>query len=491
MYKVDEAIEVKVLLLDDNGNAVNGTINYIVYDETDTAFDTGEMAQVSAITGFYTLEFTPDAIGEWSIFLSCSIPSRVALKVFSVGKGIEKDIIDEVLGISSDVVSAIEDIGTVITYLNNETYGLEALQTLIGIVIGNLSDPNIYKADVSDLALEDTLTAIKGVSWSDETLVAIKAAIDDIDISSLARETTLDEMKGVSWDGETLKSIKEAIDAIDISSLALEATLTDIKGTGWSDETLVAIKASIDSIDLSDLALETTLTAIKGNEWSIETLKAIYDKVPSVAGLALESTLTNVTYGLEALKDLIDAVQADLDNPNQYKADVSTLALEATLTGGLAKIISHIDFWSITTSTIAITATADQDYNLPDVVVPALPTGFTIYKVYLIFKCALIRDSSGANNGIDEAGLIRIKASGDETFDGDGVTAYAIEDNMWLIDVTNVGRDRGGDAFVSGIDISGKVIGAGTYNIRLDSISADGSNLNLHDICVGLRIYFY
>lgn len=47
--------------------------------------------------------------------------------------------------------------------------------------------------------------------------------------------------------------------------------------------------------------------------------------------VAKEATLINGTNGLGALKILIDAVQLDLNNPDQYKADITALALEATV----------------------------------------------------------------------------------------------------------------------------------------------------------------
>jgi hypothetical protein len=77
-----------------------------------------------------------------------------------------------------------------------------------------------------------------------------------------------------------------------------------------------------------DIADEATLTAIKGAGWTgnedLFNIKQITE--------SSEDTVTHITYGLSALKVLIDALQTDLDNPNQYKADVSALALEATLT---------------------------------------------------------------------------------------------------------------------------------------------------------------
>lgn len=228
---------------------------------------------------------------------------------------------------------------------------------------------------------------------------------------------------------------------------------------GWDSDSETWVKIQVDSdgkLKITSTTLETILSEIQDGD-----------------------------YGLGALAALLGEIKTKTDGIPSDPADASDVAAD------FDRHLSHVDFWSITDDVIPITATADQDYDLPDVTIPTLPTGFTIYKVYLLFKCALIRDSSGSDNGIDEAGLIRIKKDGDATFDGNGTTAYIIANNMWLVDVTNVGRDRGGDAFVGDTDLSSKVDGADTYNLRLDSISADGSNLELHEVCVGLRVYFY
>ena len=50
----------------------------------------------------------------------------------------------------------------------------------LAAIQADLDNPNQYKADVSALALEATLTAIKGAGWTDETLVAIDVLIDAI-----------------------------------------------------------------------------------------------------------------------------------------------------------------------------------------------------------------------------------------------------------------------------------------------------------------------
>lgn len=279
---------------------------------------------------------------------------------------------------------------------------------------------------------------------------------------------------------------------------------------GWDSTTESWVKILVDSsgnLQITSTDLTTVLSELQNSTYGLSAIETLVDEI--------ESLLKNATYGLAVLETLVDGVESDLtamkqkDTSPAFDSDTDSLeaiseaiaAIETALPSDPAdasdiaadfdRHLTKIDFWSLPDNVIIITAAADQDYNLPDVTVPALPTGATIWKVYLLFKCSLIRDTSGSDNGIDEVGVIRIKKDGDASFDGDGLDAYPIYDNTWLVDVTNVGRDRGGDAFVGAADISSKVDGADTYNLRLDSISADGNNLQLREVAVGLRILFY
>ena len=402
MLKVGEAKEVKVMLLDDDGNPTAGTITYTVYDENDVSFATGTMSTVSGVTGLYTMSFTPDAAGAWSVLVTCSSPNRTAVKMFDVGVGVEQASYDTIILLSAAL--AIHDTD---------------IKTLLAIIQTDLDNPNQYKANVSALALEATLTAIKGSGWSTETLKAIKDAVDAIagggtppadvwnyitrtltdpdsykaDVSTLALEATLathnanmealinalnDLSASDIWGHGTRTLTDPNSYKADISALALEATLathdSDIKTL------LSAIQSDLDNPDqykanVSALALEATLTAIKGGGWSSETLKAIYDTIAAlnnitaasvwdvgtrtltdpnsykadISSLALEATLTAIKGGgwtnetLKAIKDAIDALTdasasdvwnhgtRTLTDPDSYKADVSALALEATL----------------------------------------------------------------------------------------------------------------------------------------------------------------
>lgn len=353
---------------------------------------------------------------------------------------------------------------------------------------------------------------IYGYDSANKVWVKVKVDSDgQIHITNTDITTILSEVQNASYG---LSAIKDAIDALSVGGATAQEVweyatraLTDktgfsISGTkttldALNDLALVDIEATTVLAKESDVesAITTAHTTTNGKVDAVQSdvtaVKNKTDNLPSDPAdeSLLEAAITSAhstTDGLVTTVDgVVDAIKSKTDNLPSDPADASDIAAD------LDRHLSYVDFWSVTDDVIAVTATADQDYNLPDVTVPTLPTGFTIYRVVLLFKCSLIRDTSGSDNGIDEAGLIRIKADGDANFDANGITAYTILDNMWLVDVTNVGRDRGGDAFVGATDLSSKVTGADTYNLRLDSISADGSNLELHDVAVGLRIYFY
>jgi len=168
----------------------------------------------------------------------------------------------------------------------------------------------------------------------------------------------------------------------------------------------------------------------------------------------------------------------------------ATYGLSALKTS-LNRHLTYVDCWSDESATVTITGSS-TDVDLPDIIVPTLPTGASIWKVVLLFKCALIRDTSASDNAINGASAIRIKKS-TGAWGTDDIVAYDIVDNLWLVDVS-VSTDRGGDAFVGNInndDLSGEVDASATYNLRFEDIQADGNNLVLYEVCVGLRVYFY
>jgi hypothetical protein len=253
------------------------------------------------------------------------------------------------------------------------------LDMQLGDIQTDLDNPDQYKADVSSLALESTLTAMKGAGWSDETLVTLMAAIEaisagsgataqevweyatrvltagtNIDLSALATADNLAAVKSdtaailadtgtdgvVVASGQTVATVTnltnlptmpadwvtasglkaDAVTEIQ-SGLALEATLTAIKGAGWTTETLVTLKAYVDEI-------ETRLTATRAGY--LDKLNVTGTLAHSDAAAAYKADVSGLAPANEYDAQL-SAIQADLNNPAQYRADVSGLATQESV----------------------------------------------------------------------------------------------------------------------------------------------------------------
>ena len=225
---------------------------------------------------------------------------------------------------------------------------------------GTAQTGNDVGADVNEI-LTDTGTTLDTLIKDIPTVAEFEArtiaaaSYFDPAADTVANVTNLTNLPTMPADWLTASGLKADAVAEIQAGLALEATLTAIKGTGWTDETLVALMTAIEAIvpgsgataqevweyvtrtltdpdsykaDVSGLALESTLTAIKGAGWTTETLAAIdvlIDAIKAQTDLIPASPAPSNEYDVR-----MTAIQADLDNTAQYKADVSGLALEAT-----------------------------------------------------------------------------------------------------------------------------------------------------------------
>lgn len=151
---------------------------------------------------------------------------------------------------------------------------------------------------------------------------------------TVATVTNLTNLPTMPNDWVTAAGLKaDAVTKLQ-ANLALEATLTAIKGAGWSDQTLVAIDILIDAIK----AKTDLIPATPAEVGSAMTLTAAYDKAKDDVLTPL-ATVDGIVDAIKAKTDNIPAnpapaneydarmtaIQADLDNPAQYKADVSGL----------------------------------------------------------------------------------------------------------------------------------------------------------------------
>jgi len=115
------------------------------------------------------------------------------------------------------------DVTALNTLLSSATYGLSALDTDLGTLLTRLSTARAGYLDnlsAGAAALEATLTAIKGTSWSTETLKAIKDAVDAITITAAAiADAVWDELQSghvaTGSFGKQVSDIEEYVDELE------------------------------------------------------------------------------------------------------------------------------------------------------------------------------------------------------------------------------------------------------------------------------------
>ncbi len=145
--------------------------------------------------------------------------------------------------------------------------------------------------------------------------------------------------------------------------------------------------------------------------------------------------------------------------------------------------VFSMDFWSEVQNIVTITA-ASSDLSLPSVVVAGIPASATLKKVIAILKYRVAEDTSAVANKISTAGAtpaVQVK----EAASGSFIDAITIVDDT--IEVAASVRD-GGDVVVGDIDVKAEVAANATYDFQIEDVLADGANLLLRDLQVGLRV---
>ena len=176
----------------------------------------------------------------------------------------------------------------------------------------DLDNPDQYKADVSALALEATLTAIKGAGWTDETLKAISEAI--------AALTDVSAAEVWAYATRTLTQT-----ATSITAAVSGSSITDIRGNTWD-------------IDVASLTLDSNQIqfAIKRN--SLDTDNEALLLVAKTGGL-LRLNGAAVVAG--------DATKASLT----YAGTTLTIAADASITAQLPVGSWRYGIQSVTSAT--------------------------------------------------------------------------------------------------------------------------------------------
>jgi len=155
-----------------------------------------------------------------------------------------------------------------------------------------------------------------------------------------------------------------------------------------------------------------------------------------------------------------------------------------TMTACLAHKVSCMEFWSATDAAITLPAAAAH-VNCSNIVVSSIPTGMTVIKAVGMLQFRKIENSNaGGSNGIQGNQNMQIKEAA-----GAWVTFLPLVDNQFDIAAST---SEGGGIFTAdeGSDCKAQVDANATYNVRFELADADLDFLILHDVKVGLKIWF-
>ncbi len=206
-----------------------------------------------------------------------------------------------------------------------------------------------------------------------------------------------------------------------------------------------------------------------------------------VLNVSSASTVIGLLNGLVATASAIK-VKTDL-LPAAPADQVTSLAIQ----NALGRKFSIVDFWSAPTNKIVAVNAPVVDIPFPDIVVAGLPAGLTIQRVVLIMTGRALNDTSGADNFINAANKrLRIKTAAGVWGVNDIVAITFALNSLYV----KAGAKEAGPVIIGSADLSALVTGNATYNVRSDqttrgdAIVAQGNNLELYDVQVGLRVFY-
>lgn len=188
------------------------------------------------------------------------------------------------------------------------------------------------------------------------------------------------------------------------------------------------------------------------SSWGLAALKILID--------ALEAKLDDGTIGLSALKALIDALEAKLDNATWGLAALRLLLLAVEDKLDYAEFMRKLPSDPVVD---AIAAAGNQNTTELQIVVPATPLGFTIQRAMVACFLTAINKTDTAHQ-IDVTQQARVAA-------GAWGNYFAATDYIGFPAVTNATT---GDVPMS--DVSALVTVAGTYGFRLTVNQSGGAN---------------
>ena len=227
-----------------------------------------------------------------------------------------------------------------------------------------------YKADVSGLALEATLTAIKGAGWTNETLAAIKSAIDALSSGG--------------------------VDPAVIAAAILDALLADHTVAGSVAKTIA------DILEDTGTTLSNLITAIKSKTDLMDASAITY--TPNVVGTDItllrgdtfSATLTDVG-ALTGYVSIDFTVKRNTSNTD----DEAVIRIRKNVSGtgdGLLRLNRAAPTTETGEIVIDDEATGDITITLDETATDSLEIGAYLYDVQLITATAVKTLTSGRLN---------------------------------------------------------------------------------------------
>ncbi len=174
-----------------------------------------------------------------------------------------------------------------------------------------------------------------GAEWCDLTINIQTSAqtLDEMDVNIDDIKTDTNELQTDWVDGGRLDQLIDAIKAITDAlpdAGALTTIQTDLDNPNQYKADLTTLETRLSAIragylDELDFDLQGTLTTIAGYiDAEVAAILAIVNNLPDAGALNDLAAIKAIT---DALPDAgaLTTIQTDLDNPNQYKADLTTL----------------------------------------------------------------------------------------------------------------------------------------------------------------------
>lgn len=205
------------------------------------------------------------------------------------------------------------------------------------VIAADAIDADALKADAvteiqSGLALEATLTAMKGAGWTDETLVAIKAALDAIDTSGVATAVWAASVRTLTQSAASVAAVVSGSDITCQRGDSLSASLTDVGAlTGYSKVYFTVKRDYEDADTAAIIQIEKTagLKYING----------------AAAVTSANGSLTIVDEATGDITIALDEVETAKLSPGAYVYDVQivrTAGTVSTLTAGTFKVAADV-----------------------------------------------------------------------------------------------------------------------------------------------------